>query len=267
MDYIFDSIKKVESLINKKALLLFLDFDGTLAPIVSSPDKAHLSGRFKKLIGGLAECKDTKVAIISGREMKDLKKRVALKGIIYAGNHGFEIDGPNLSFATPMARGFKSAMNSMRELLKKHLRLIDGAIIEDKVFTTSVHYRMVKPEETLKVKNIFYKVVEPYILKKICRITAGKKVFEIRPNIKWDKGEAVTWLLARHKVFFGEDVVPVYIGDDNTDEDAFKKIAGRGIGIVVGNEPFSMARYYVDNVPEVYRFLNILSQMRTAPDR
>ncbi len=262
MEYLFSRMKKIESFIDNKALFLFLDFDGTLARIASTPGKASLSLKTKRLIRDISKCKNLKVAVISGRSLKDLKSRIVVKDVIYAGNHGLEIKGPKISSIAPLTRDFKSAMGRIVESLRKRLKSVKGVIIEDKILTISLHYRLVRPEEAAKVKSIFYEIVDPYAIRKICRVTSGKKVFEVRPAIKGDKGEAVMWLLTRYKTLFGEKALPIYIGDDHTDEDAFKKIAKSGISVMVGRVPDSTAKYYVKNVSEVYKFLGIILKMR-----
>ncbi|MBU0574004.1 MAG: trehalose-phosphatase [Candidatus Margulisbacteria bacterium] len=236
-----------------KKYFLLLDFDGTLTPIVSRPRLAKLSAGRKNVLTKLAKRKDLAVAIVSGRELDDLKRRVGLKDVIYIGNHGFQIEAGNRLVVHPIARKSQKLMERVYKELKAAMN-IAGVIIENKKYTLSVHYRRVKPGETGRVKRIFQKVTRPYLANKKIKVTGGKKVFEVRPNVVWDKGKAVAWLLERYNK---GNAIPVYIGDDTTDEDAFRYLNDKGETILVGRKK-TLARRRLASIEAVYKLLKEL---------
>ncbi|MFC1568219.1 trehalose-phosphatase [Candidatus Margulisiibacteriota bacterium] len=233
--------------------LLFLDYDGTLTPIVSKPSLANLSAARKKSLQQLARSPDIRIAIVSGRLLADVRKKVGIPNIFYAGNHGFEISGPGTNIIHPKARTAKPVMRKIKKELATRLKSIKGVIVEDKVLTLSLHYRLVRKQDLKKVARIFFRTVEPYLHAKKIRITSGKKVFEVRPNVAWDKGKAVLWLMK--KLGQGKKFTPVYIGDDRTDEDAFQVLKKRGLSVRVGRTKKTCARRQLKDVNAVYRFL------------
>jgi len=239
--YLFDHLKEI----SKDNIFLFLDYDGTITPIVKSPDKAVLSDDMRILIMRLKE--KMSVAIISGRCLEDIKRLVNIQDIIYAGNHGAEIwDGSKL-VVSPQLGDNKSILEKIIKEMKSTLSSVNGVLIEEKGITASIHYRKVHSRDLGKVFDIFWSIADKY--KDLFRITSGKKVFEIRPYGIWNKGDAVKWIIKN----FGKDKVPIYIGDDVTDEDAFKMLRGRGIGISVGKSEES--DYYLKSQKEVGKFL------------
>jgi len=238
---------------------LFLDYDGTLTPIVKRPGLAVLSKTRRKALVKLSKNPRVIVAVISGRMLSDLKKRVGLKGIYYAGNHGFEIEGPGVKLTHPKALRAKPLLRKIKAALTKQFGNIKGVIVEDKILTLSLHYRLVSAKDFRIIERIFPKLVSPYRKTKKIRITRGKKVFEVRPNIAWDKGRAVLWFLK--KVAGKSKAIPVYIGDDVTDEDAFKALRKKGVTMRVGRSSGSAAQKFLRNVPAVYKFIESLHKM------
>ena len=264
MRYLFDCWDKISSKIKKSPrIFLFFDYDGTLTPIVSTPEKATFPKKSKELIRRLIKNQKFKVAIISGRSLKDVKSMVGLKGIIYAGNHGLEIAKPRKVFKN-------SPLKTICIALKKGLGHIKGVRVEDKGCTLSVHFRLVRPEHRILVKNIFYRTLQPYIRSKRVKASSGKMVLEVRPSIDWHKGKAVLYLLSklpcpdtasargRRGVWTGP-VLPIYLGDDVTDIDAFRAIKGKGISIFVGSSRKNMkADYFLKNTFDVKKFIERL---------
>ncbi|MBU1913365.1 MAG: trehalose-phosphatase [Candidatus Omnitrophica bacterium] len=227
-----------------------------MTSIVQNPDKAIIPRKTKEILRGLSENSYCRVAIISGRALKDIKNKISLDGIIYAGNHGLEIDGPKVKFKAPVTMRYMVMLKKIKGILKNRLSKIKGTIVEDKGLTLSVHYRLVDSKDTGLVKTIFHKTLIHYIVNNKIKIKPGKKVLEIRPPLEWDKGKIVLWLLARHKfILNGEPCIPIYIGDDVTDEDAFKALRDKGLTIFVGENEHSFAKYYLRNTREVTEFL------------
>ncbi|MBN1526430.1 MAG: trehalose-phosphatase [Candidatus Omnitrophica bacterium] len=255
MKYLFDSWKDVKRGLENKRIFVFLDYDGTLTPIAKTPSKAFISPEARSLLKRLLKNGACKIAVISGRGLGDIKKMVGVSGIIYVGNHGLEIEGPKLRFKSPLSPGFLKILEKIGRELREALSAIKGAIVEHKGLTLSVHYRMADKKDALAVKNFFYEVMEPYIVKNEAHVTFGKKVFEVRPPMRWDKGKAVMWLLARQRFAKRDAVKAVYIGDDVTDEDAFRVLRDKGLTIVVGRPLLSCAQYYLNNPGEVASFL------------
>ena len=241
-------LKHLDEIRNKKILLL-LDYDGTLTSIVSHPELAVLSDDMRNVLKRIAEKYPT--AIISGRAIDDVKNMVKVENIYYAGNHGFEISN-DVKLVNPDAEKIKPVINKICRKMQKKLIHIKGSIVENKGVTASVHYRMVPDDDFAELEKIFKGVIASYVEKGKIRITKGKKVFEIRPNVEWDKGKAVKWVIA----VLEKKGTPVYIGDDRTDEDAFIALKNRGITVLVSEKiKKSNVEYYLRNVDEVKIFL------------
>jgi alpha,alpha-trehalose-phosphate synthase [UDP-forming]/trehalose-phosphatase len=239
--YVFDHIDEMP----KNNIFLFLDYDGTLTPIVNSPEKAILSEHMRSIMARLQ--KKLSIAIISGRSLIDIKQRVKLDNIFFAGNHGAEIwDGSKVVIGQQIS-GNKQVLEKVISDLKEALKSVRGVIVEDKGITASIHYRMVENRNICKVFDIIWSTADSY--KGLFKLTSGKKVFEIRPHGVWNKGDAVTWI-CQH---YGKNTLPVYIGDDITDEDAFDAIKGKGIGISIGRS--DKADYFLKKQSEVKNFL------------
>ncbi len=246
--YLFDRIDEIKDKLEGKKLLLFLDYDGTLTPIVESPDMAVIPDDMRSLLAELR--RRLPIAVISGRSLEDIKKRVGIEGIIYAGNHGAEIWDGEKTIASQQSFVSRDLMQEFLNRLKESLSPINGVLIEDKGITASIHYRMVKERDLPKLFKTFTELSKDY--KDSFRIVIGKKVFEIRPVDIWDKGDAVSWIIKN----IGNGSAPIYIGDDATDEDAFKILRGKGINICIGGN--AEAEYYLKNQKEVKDILQWL---------
>jgi len=235
--------------IRNRSLLLLLDYDGTLTPIVSRPEYAVLSDDVRNVLKKIAE--KHPIAVISGRGVDDVKNMVKVENIYYAGNHGFEITN-DVRFVNPGAEKVKPVINDICRKMEKKLAHIKGSIVENKGVTASVHYRMVSANDFIELEKIFDEVVASYVEEGEIRITKGKKVFELRPNIEWDKGKAVEWVIDA----IGKEGIPVYIGDDRTDEDAFIALRNKGVTALVSEKrKETNAEYWLRNVDEVKSFL------------
>ena len=254
-------------------ILLLADYDGTLTPIVERPELAALPPGRRRLLRALTESGCCILGIISGRALGDLQQKVGIEGIVYAGNHGLEIEGPGLRLIHPVAQEVRPVLRAIFQLLRHSLHTITGAFVEDKGLTLSVHYRMVEKEKADEVQRTVERVVGGPQKLGMVRVTAGKKVFEVRPEAAWDKGKAVRLLMRRYgKGGRRSGLLPIYIGDDLTDEDAFRVIEkyGEGISVFVGeSEQESAARYYLKSPDEVETFLSRLLEItqRNPHDR
>lgn len=241
------------------ALALFLDYDGTLTPIVGHPSQARLAEGTRRLLRRLSVEEGVWVAVVSGRALGDVRRRVGVNRICAVGNHGLELEGPELRYVNPTAKKCRPVLRRIARRLKQAVTALPGVWVEDKGFTLTLHFRQATPAGKKLARGVFQGVVRPYREKKQIRITAGKEVFEVRPPVRWTKGTAVRWLLARREALSHEPVLPVYIGDDLTDEDAFRALGKRGISVVVGaGNPFTRAQYRVRSPAEVVSFLRRL---------
>ncbi len=265
MKNLFRHWDNLEKELSDKYIILFLDYDGTLTPIVSTPEKAFISQEVKGLLNELSKSPTCKLAIISGRSLSDIKALVGLKDIIYAGNHGLEIEGPKIKFESQVSPRLKSIIRHIYEDAVSKLSKIKGVLIEDKGLTISVHYRLVDEKDIREFLSIFNEITGSYIVRSKIKINTGKKVYEIRPPVMWDKGKVVLWLLAREEFLSGKNkIFPVYIGDDVTDEDAFKALKNKGLTIFVGEQSNSAAQYYLKTIEEVTEFLRLISDLSVS---
>lgn len=242
-------------------LLVALDFDGTLAPIVSRPEQARMLDEARSAIVQLLKREDTDVAFISGRSLADLRERCAFDGVYYSGNHGFQMVGPGVQETRQQALTLAPRIRTIAAVLEKNLENISGVFFEDKELTLSVHTRMIEDEgERDRVHEIVKDAVQadPAGLK----LTYGKRVIEVRPDVEWHKGEATLFLVDAVEKARRSPVFPLFIGDDVTDEDAFRALQGRGAGIVVAAElpRETAANAWVRSPAEVAEILEALAR-------
>ncbi len=251
---------EIEQRMAGRRVAIFLDYDGTLTPIVARPELAVMAEAMRQTVRALGRCCPT--AIVSGRGLADVARLVGLAELYYAGNHGFEISGPgHTEISYEPGKQFVSAVNAISARIAAGIEGIEGALVENKSYSLSVHYRLTPPERVPEVERVVDTALKdfPTLHKR-----HGKKVFEIRPKIDWDKGKAVLWLLEALQLN-GPEVLPIYVGDDVTDEDAFTALKGRGIGVLVTDVPRpSAADYSLHDTEEVRQFLQILTALTRA---
>ncbi len=244
---------------------VFLDYDGTLTPIMPRPDQARLDPAVRAAVAELAAL--CPVAVVSGRDLDDVRAMVGLPGLVYAGSHGFDIAGPGLRHR--VGEEWLPALAAAAAALTAALGGVDGVLVERKGFAIAVHTRQVAADAKPAVAAAVGRAADagragtggvPL------RVTGGKEILEIRPPVPWDKGRAVLHLL---DVWGLAGAVPLFLGDDETDEDGFRAVAGvAGVGIRVGGVPagtVTAARWTLADPSEVGAFLTRLSDhMRRA---
>ncbi|KAM6557138.1 hypothetical protein CsatB_004157 [Cannabis sativa] len=250
-----------------KRIAIFLDYDGTLSPIVDDPDRALMSDSMRSAVKNVAKYFPT--AIISGRSRDKVFDLIGLTELYYAGSHGMDIMGPNcvksidnkqdkeVKLFQP-AKEFLSMIDEVFRTLVENTKAIEGAKVENHKFCTSVHYRNVEETNWPLIAQCVHDILKDYPR---LRLTHGRKVLEIRPVIDWNKGKAVEFLLESLDINNRDDVLPIYIGDDRTDEDAFKFLReeNRGYGILVSPVPKETKAFYSLKDPsEVMEFLKSL---------
>lgn len=257
------AIDNILETFDKGEAAIFLDYDGTLTPIVDDPEKAFLHVSMRKTLQALV--RDYHVAVISGRSLSDVRIQVGVKGIIYAGSHGFEISHlGNRQTIFRKGRAFLPVLNRAEQMLRERVEPVSGALVERKKFSIAVHYRKVNIDEIKYVTRAVDAVVSenPKLRK-----SQGKMVYELQPDMDWHKGKAlfhILDLLNKDTV----DIIPLYIGDDTTDEDAFEAVKGRGFGIVVMDKPrLTKADYQLQDTKEVEIFLKMLIASKRNENR
>jgi len=200
-------------------------------------------------------------AIISGRGREKVEDFVKLKELYYAGSHGLDIVGPregNDGMSFQPAAKFAPIMDKVFDQLSEMVGDIAGSTVEHNKFCVSVHFRNCDPGHFHDVEDLVNSVLEQHAGLKVSR---GRKVFEIKPMVDWDKGKALQHLLEALGLDQSEDVMPLYIGDDRTDEDAFKVLEkhGLGCGILVADKAKpTAAAYHLRDPQEVGVFLTKL---------
>jgi len=253
---VWDRLTELEARLAGRIPAVFLDYDGTLTPIVEDFTKAFLSETMRAAIDRLAgRCA---VTIVSGRDVAVLKGFVGLDSVIYAGSHGFEVDAPlPLTGRIDVGEAFLPDLDAAERELREGLRGIEFHAVERKRFAIAVHYRRVRDADVSAVERVVDRVVGAHGR---LRKGHGKKVFRIQPRIDWDKGRAVLWIF-EHLDLPRAGALPIYLGDDLTDEDAFRALAGQGVSIAVGEEDRpTAADYRVATTADVERLLGLLSE-------
>ncbi|ATN85752.1 trehalose-phosphatase [Coxiella burnetii] len=239
-----------------KKMVVFLDYDGTLTPIVDKPEKAILSDEMKAVLIKLSQ--KASVVVLSGRQLSNLQELIGLESLFYAGNHGFEIFNPLSNDTIVIVTEYKETISNAYNLLHQLLQDVQGVIIEHKALSLSIHYRLVKAEDVPIIEENLNKVLElhPQLKKH-----HGKKVFELRPHIDWDKGKALLHILEILSHHYAH-IYPIFLGDDVTDEDAFMAIEDCGVGILVSKEQRrTSAAMVLEDPKQVEQFLEALTHL------
>jgi trehalose 6-phosphate phosphatase len=207
---------------------VFFDFDGTLSDIVDDPDAARpVTGAAEALQKLAAQCP---VAVLSGRDLADVTQRVGLPDIWYAGSHGFELTAPDgTHHQNDAAAAVIPMLEEAADRLRDRLGSIPGVVVEHKRFGVAVHYRNAARDRVGEVAAAVRAAGQSDAL----RVTTGREVIELRPDIDWDKGKTLRWVMDHLQQTPSTPLVPIYLGDDITDEDAFDAVRADGIPILV----------------------------------
>ncbi len=258
--YLFESRdntggRLIEKITSQRKIILFLDYDGTLVPIKKKPSLAVLSTSIRKLLKKLATHSNISVIIVTGRSFSDIKKLMGIKKITYVSNHGFQISGDKIKWIHPDAKRNIAILKKIFLLLNNALSSFPETLVEDKKLTLSVHFRNERNNHIQFVKKIVAATIQPF--QENINKTAGKKVIEIRPNINWNKGKAVLKVLALLQHRKNKNSI-ICIGDDKTDEDAFRALRNKAITVHVGSKRNTKAYYYLQNTKQVKTFLETI---------
>lgn len=242
--------------IRARGCVLLLDFDGVLVPIHPQFDKPRLSLRGRVILARVA--KQFPVAVISGRGLADVRARVGVPGISYAGSHGLQTrlaHGKSLRtrVTSQQLKFFRQACCALTAISKQfpHTRP------EDKGMSFTIHYRHLARKDIPEFKKAAHKTIALYLKDKHIRLLDDQYSFDISPDVHYTKGECALDLFETLRS--GPNTLPVYIGDALTDEDAFRMFP-HGITIRVGHTSNTSAKYYFRNQREVTTLLSMLGQ-------
>ena len=240
--------------------LLFLDYDGTLTPIAPSPEQATLPSSTRSVLQRLSRNPRVTVALVSGRPLANLRQLVRVRNLSYVGNHGLEMWHRGRRTGVFVPGSSREALSRIRPRFAGLAEDVPGARLEDKGLSLALHYRLAHTSQVARLKAGIGREVRSFVRSGALTVVNGKKVIEVRPGLNWTKGHATLRLMKRVR---RRSLLPIYIGDDQTDETAFRMLRG-GITIRVGRHQRSKAQYYVRNVREVLRFLEWMAPVSEA---
>lgn len=218
----------------RPGLLCAFDFDGTLAPLVTQPDRAHTP---KNIIARLGELSNyAQIAVITGRSVADVSDRLGFHPDFLIGNHGLEGVPDWQAQAAHYRDACRQWMNILTETLPAHGELENSVWIEDKVYSLSIHYRVARDRIGTEQKLL---ELLPGLLPS-ARFVAGKCVINILPLDAGDKGNAMSALLTASQASGA-----LYVGDDVTDEDVFRMRRPDLLSIRIGHDTRSSAEFFL----------------------
>lgn len=230
----------------EKGIFLFLDFDGTLASIVGHPKDATIMPDAKKWLRKLLKRKNIKIAIVTGRSLSDIRHKAPLQGLYHVANHGAEISHKN-RYLLKKGRQLERPLDRFGDEMRHTLAEIPGIFVEKKGLSVAIHFRLVEKKYHGIIKRNVRRLAAPLIDKYGLQITKGKMILELRPALVWNKGKAVKWLWEK----VAPSYYPIYIGDDITDEDAFKALGSSGLTIRIGKKTRSYAQYFIPSIKTI----------------
>jgi len=245
--YLFKDWKRVAEMIRSaKSIVLFLDFDGTLAPLRRRPqDVMPLSLPLRLLLDRLCRIRPIHVHVISGRTLADLRRLVPVAGVHLLGLHGYE---GRMSGRMPRERRL---LARVKDMLERNLPMTKRIWIEDKKLGLAIHYREASAAAVERARPVIHEACERFSPQ--IHLLEGKKVWELLPTAIKGKGPAVRALILNKR----QPVLPVFVGDDTTDEMAFTVIPD-GLTVRVGGRTRTNAQFYLRNPGEVKQFLEKL---------
>ncbi len=259
--YLLDNLTEVEKKIrSKEKILLGMDHDGSIAEIITTLQEARITEQMREILTILSKNPGICLAFVSGRIIDELKSIVNIDNAFYAGNHGFQIEGYGADYTYKNKKVIELIEKITKEV-EKNFQNIDGIVIEKKIYTTSFHFRNIPQDKQESVRTEILNTLNKY---KNIRIVEGKKLFNIRPKIEINKGTVIE-TVGNHfyKNNWRKHFTVIFIGDDNSDEDAFKILGDNDIGIVVNENPpeNTYANYYAKNVKEIEDFFRWVNKL------
>jgi len=241
----------LSAIFRQQRLLLAFDYDGTLT--LGPEANPDFAARVRSVLARLHRPPERHVAIVSGRLLRHLRAEVGVEGLIYSGNHGLEIEAPEFSHRTPLPADFRAVYERLRAALPA------AAVIEDKELTLSVNFGM-----DWALRDQIMEAAEPWIARDEIRVYRNKYALDVQPAVDWDKGRATRWIQARLASLQPQPVYPRFMGDDQTDETAFRALRHDGLGVLVGQPRDSWASYYLPDARDV---LEVMERISSLPCR
>jgi len=259
--HLFEDWESIQARIQQaRDLVLFLDYDGTLTPIVTQPELALCPPEVKRHLDQLRDLPSVYLTIISGRSLEDLRNKVGVSHIIYIGNYGLEIEYPDGRHKNKVSSTGVRELKRITRNLQNSLKEIPGILFEEKGPILSVHYRNVDQKVRPRISQVLAEEIQQW--RDHWKMAPGKMALEIRPKVDFDKGKAVREIL---ETIPSPGLLPIYLGDDQTDEDAFRVLKGQGISVVVGPGSLpSEADFFLQDPDEVREFLSRCQEVRCA---
>ncbi len=246
-----DSLGGLERrVIEAEGLAIFLDFDGTLAPLVDDPLEATLPQATRALLEEMVRLPDVSLTLISGRQIEDLRERAAIEPaaqVIFAGCHGMEIAWPGLTFREPCAESLSGLLRELTAALSGDLERFRGAVVEYKELCAAVHFRLTPERQRDELEEVVRRRLA--LMDDQFMVRRGSQSLEILPRAGWNKGRAAAWILEDYPGWLA-----ICAGDDSSDEDLFEAL-GDSISVHVGFAPSSAARYHVARTDDLRAFL------------
>ncbi|MDT8285992.1 MAG: trehalose-phosphatase [Elusimicrobiales bacterium] len=242
-------------------LCLMLDFDGTLSEIAPTPEAARFYPPARRALMRLSRLPGVTVALVSGRDVSDLRRKTGLKRAVYCGNHGLELPGFRLPAAVEASKkAFRRSCRPALAILRRIQERYPGAWIQEKSFSITLHYRALPAKAAASMSGELAGAARLLARMPGLRTVAGKKVLELRPKADFDKGAACRLILARR------GGAGFYMGDDVTDEDAFRALRGRAVTVFVG--PCGRRTAAAERVPDPRAAAALLAKIsKTAEEK
>lgn len=259
-----DVARRVAETARGRRLLVLLDFDGTLCEFQPEPQQVWLRRERRMALQQLLTLGRVSAGFVSGRRLSDLRERVGLTGDMwFAGLHGLEIEGFGRRFIHPRVAETRGLLRVLGRALRQHVAHLPGVIVEDKELSIALHVRSASPQHKREASAVFERMATPQVEEGTLRLMPGSDVSELLPNIAWNKGDAALWIRQAEGEIRGAEPVTFYVGDDVTDEDAFKAIGPAG-SIMVGPRP-SKVETRLENPSAVEQFLRALRDALVKP--
>lgn len=236
---------KIKRLLDKRSgLILFLDFDGTLSPIASVPQNAIIYSDVLEILKKLVVIPNSRLIVVSGRSLSDIKSRIRIKSADYCGNHGLEWEIDGRYFTAPVKLETEE-IEKVKKIIIALAQKFPETVFEDKGLTFALHYRALDSKRVERLRKVFEIEMEHYINTFLISVIYGKRVFDIKPRVRWDKGDFCSYYLKNALTTVERKrTLSIYLGDDKTDEDAFAKLVD-AITIRIGYKSNSRAKYFL----------------------
>lgn len=255
---------ELEARLDGRPLMLLLDIDGTLSPIAPRPDVAIVPAATQRVLKALSRSADIHVAVISGRSVSDARRLVGVAGLWTIGNHGFEVAPPDQPpSVSDHVLGFADQVRAAGARTIAIGERVPGVVVEDKRWTLSVHYRLADPDVVPRLADEVHAIAREFGLV----VTHGKKILELRPPVRIDKGSAALELAGRLGAL-DDGASLLGAGDDRTDEDMFRALRERMpscVTIRVGEDASAQdtaAEFRVPDPAAMREVLEIISSRR-----